>query len=34
MLVGAATLARAVRGDPLSDEILTAVRDFLHDSFQ
>lgn len=34
MLVGAATLARAVRGDPLSDEILTAVRDYLHDSFE
>jgi TetR/AcrR family transcriptional repressor of nem operon len=30
MLVGAVTLARAVRGDPLSDEILVAARDALH----
>ncbi|MEJ0004237.1 MAG: hypothetical protein WDN30_13050 [Pararobbsia sp.] len=28
-LVGALTLARAVRGDPLSDEILAAARDAL-----
>ncbi|MBP0589718.1 TetR/AcrR family transcriptional regulator [Paraburkholderia sp. LEh10] len=33
ILVGAVTLARAVRGDPLSDEILVAVRDYLHDGF-
>jgi TetR/AcrR family transcriptional repressor of nem operon len=29
MLVGAVTLARAVRGDPLSDEILDAAREYL-----
>jgi TetR/AcrR family transcriptional repressor of nem operon len=29
MLVGAVTLARAVRGDPLSDEILEAAREHL-----
>lgn len=30
MLTGALTLARAVRDDPLSDEILASVRDYLH----
>ncbi|HEY3600009.1 MAG TPA: TetR/AcrR family transcriptional regulator [Paraburkholderia sp.] len=34
MLVGALTLARAVRDDPLSDEILKSVREFLHASAQ
>jgi TetR/AcrR family transcriptional repressor of nem operon len=34
MLVGAVTLARAMRGDPLSDEILAAAREYLRDSFQ
>jgi TetR/AcrR family transcriptional repressor of nem operon len=29
MLIGAVTLARAVRGDPLSDEILEAAREHL-----
>lgn len=34
MLVGALTLARAVRDDPLSDEILASVREFLHTNAQ
>jgi TetR/AcrR family transcriptional repressor of nem operon len=34
MLVGALTLARAVRDDPLSDEILVSVRDYLHTNSQ
>jgi TetR/AcrR family transcriptional repressor of nem operon len=34
VLVGAVTLARAMRGDPLSDEILAAAREYLRESFQ
>lgn len=34
LLVGAVTLARAVRPDPLSDEILAAARDALRTNLE